>query len=182
MPNREIIQIHIGQAGVQIANACWELYCLEHGIQIDGTLYEHCNQSDESYSPFFSISGVGKAVPRVVMVDLEPTVIDEIRTGHYRHLFHPDQLLTGKEDAANNFARGKYNIGREMIDLALDKTRLVADDCNSLQGFIVFRAFGGGTGSGFTTLFLENLYSDYRKISVLEFAVYPRPKNISNNS
>nr|CAI5837848.1 unnamed protein product [Callosobruchus analis] len=55
------------------------------------------------------------------MIDLEPTVIDEIRTGYYRHLFHPDGLLTGKEDAANNYARGKYGIGREMLDLALDK-------------------------------------------------------------
>ena len=33
---RECISIHIGQAGVQIGNACWELYCLEHGISADG--------------------------------------------------------------------------------------------------------------------------------------------------
>jgi tubulin alpha len=31
---REIISIHIGQAGIQVGNACWELYCLEHGIQV----------------------------------------------------------------------------------------------------------------------------------------------------
>jgi len=30
---REVISIHIGQAGVQTGNSCWELYCLEHGIQ-----------------------------------------------------------------------------------------------------------------------------------------------------
>ena len=30
---REVISIHIGQAGVQCGNSCWELYCLEHGIQ-----------------------------------------------------------------------------------------------------------------------------------------------------
>ncbi|CAH1119678.1 unnamed protein product [Phaedon cochleariae] len=175
MPGREIVQIHIGQAGVQIANACWELYCLEHGIKVDGTLYEY-DKADTSYSPFFNVTGAGQAVPRVVMIDLEPTVIDEIRTGWYRHLFHPDQLLTGKEDAANNYARGKYGIGREMLDLALDRTRLIAEDCGHLQGFIIFRAFGGGTGGGFTSLFLENLGSDYKKTSVLEFAVFPSPK------
>ena len=37
------------------------------------------------------------------MVDLEPTVVDEVRTGTYRQLFHPEQLISGKEDAANNF-------------------------------------------------------------------------------
>ena len=36
----------------------------------------------------------------------EPTVVDEVRTGTYRQLFHPEQLISGKEDAANNFARG----------------------------------------------------------------------------
>ena len=41
-------------------------------------------------------------------MDLEPTVIDEVRTGTYRQLFHPEQLISGKEDAANNFARGHY--------------------------------------------------------------------------
>merc|ERR1711963_340652 len=35
---RECISVHVGQAGVQIGNACWELYCLEHGIQPDGTM------------------------------------------------------------------------------------------------------------------------------------------------
>ena len=48
----------------------------------------------------------------VSQVDLEPTVIDEIRTGTYRQLFHPEQLISGKEDAANNFARGHYTIGK----------------------------------------------------------------------
>ena len=38
-------------------------------------------------------------------------VLDEVRTGTYRQLFHPEQLITGKEDAANNYARGHYTIG-----------------------------------------------------------------------
>jgi hypothetical protein len=37
---REIISIHIGQAGIQLGNACWELFCIEHGIQPDGRLLE----------------------------------------------------------------------------------------------------------------------------------------------
>ena len=49
--------------------------------------------------------------------------LDEVRTGTYRQLFHPDQLITGKEDAANNYARGHYTVGKEMIDQVLDKLR-----------------------------------------------------------
>merc|ERR1711881_678021 len=66
-----------------------------------------------------SETGAGKHVPRCVFVDLEPTVVDEIRTGTYRQLFHPEQLISGKEDAANNFARGHYTIGKEIVDLVL---------------------------------------------------------------
>ena len=43
--------------------------------------------------------------------------------GTYRQLFHPDQLFTGKEDAANNYARGHYTVGKEHIDNVMDKTR-----------------------------------------------------------
>lgn len=48
---------------------------------------------------------------------------DEVRTGTYRSLFHPEQLISGKEDAANNYARGHYTVGKEQIDLVLDRIR-----------------------------------------------------------
>ena len=76
-------------------------------------------------------------------MDLEPSVIDEIRGGSYRKLWHPNQLIKyyfkfknhlfrffslyfylfliflkrGKEDAANNFARGHYTTGKDMYDI-----------------------------------------------------------------
>ncbi|KAK1876777.1 Tubulin alpha-1A chain [Dissostichus eleginoides] len=175
---RECLSIHVGQAGVQMGNACWELYCLEHGIQPDGQMPSDktIGGGDDSFNTFFSETGAGKHVPRAVFVDLEPTVIDEVRTGTYRQLFHPEQLITGKEDAANNYARGHYTIGKEIIDLVLDRTRKLADQCTGLQGFLIFHSFGGGTGSGFTSLLMERLSVDYGKKSKLEFAVYPAPQ------
>ena len=76
-PQRECISIHVGQAGVQIGNACWELYCLEHGIQPDGQMPSDKTRGggDDSFNTFFSETGAGKHVPRAVFVDLEPTVI-----------------------------------------------------------------------------------------------------------
>ncbi len=97
-------------------------------------------------------------MPRAIFVDLEPTVIgmdlflndladnydvylqqlcmrfaDEVRTGTYKQLFHPEQLITGKEDAANNYARGHYTIGKEIIDLVLDRIRRLSENCSGLQ-------------------------------------------------
>ncbi|KAJ4709722.1 Tubulin alpha chain [Melia azedarach] len=110
---------------------------------------------------------MGKHVPRAVFVDLEPTVIDEVKTGTYRQLFHPEQLISGKEDAANNFAGGHYTIGKEIVDLCLDLIRNLADNCTGLQGFLIFNAVGGGTGSGLGSLLLEHLSVDYGKKSKL---------------
>ena len=101
---------------------------------------------------------------------------DEIRTGTYRQLFHPEQLITGKEDAANNYARGHYTVGKEIVDLVLDRIRKLADQCTGLQGFLIFHSFGGGTGSGFTSLLMERLSVDYGKKSKLEFSIYPAPQ------
>ena len=126
---REVISIHIGQCGIQVGNACWELFCLEHGIQPDGQMPsdKSIGGGDDAFNTFFSETGAGKHVPRAVFLDLEPTVIDEVRTGTYRQLFHPEQLISGKEDAANNFARGHYTIGKEIVDLCLDRIRNLAD-------------------------------------------------------
>lgn len=52
-----------------------------------------------------------------------PPCVDEIRTGPYHALFHPEQLISGKEDAANNYARGHYTIGKEIIDTVLSRIR-----------------------------------------------------------
>jgi tubulin alpha len=174
---REVISLHIGQAGVQIGNSCWELYCLEHGIKPDGTTDGKSDgKRDDSFSTFFSATGSGKFVPRSVFLDLEPSVIDEVRSGTYRQLFHPEQLISGKEDAANNYARGHYTVGKEVIDLCLDRIRKLADGCSGLQGFLLFHSLGGGTGSGFGSLLLERLSVDYGKKSKLEICVYPAPQ------
>merc|ERR1712088_6147 len=79
---RECISVHVGQAGCQIGNACWELYCLEHGIQPDGQMPSDkavgkgTFSGDDSFSTFFTETGAGKHVPRAVFVDL---VLDLVR-------------------------------------------------------------------------------------------------------
>ncbi len=73
-------------------------------------------------------------------------------------------------------ARGHYTIGKEIVDLALDRIRKLADNCTGLQGFLVFNSVGGGTGSGLGSLLLERLSVDYGKKSKLGFTVYPSPQ------
>jgi tubulin alpha len=117
---REVISIHVGQAGVQIGNACCmcfliftrssvlidaqgELYTLEHGLSPEGRVLDNSpSNTDGGFSTFFSETSSGKYVPRSIYFDLEPGVIEDVRTSPYRALFHPETMVTGKEDAANN--------------------------------------------------------------------------------
>lgn len=107
---------------------------------------------------------------------------DEIRNNQYKELFRPTSLISGKEDAANNFGRGYYTIGKEMEVTVLDSMRKQAEMCSSLAGFFIFHSMGGGTGSGLTTLLMQRLASEYGKKHKLEFVIYPCPRVSSSKS
>lgn len=177
---REIISIHIGQAGVQIGNSCWELFCHEHQISLDGRSSEVLSQDETSKSTFFMETSAGIHVPRAIMIDLEPTVIDEVRKGTYSKLYNPNYLISGKEDASNNFARGRYTVGREIFDDSMDCIRKLDENCDGLQGFFIYSSVGGGTGSGHTSSIIESISRDYCKKPKLGFQIFPSP-NISTS-
>ena len=71
-------------------------------------------------------------------------------------------MISGKEDAANNFARGHYNNGKEIVDLCLDRIRKLVDKCIRLEGFLVVNA-AGRAGNGLGSLLLDRLSVDYEK-------------------
>jgi tubulin alpha len=151
---------------------------MEHGINPDGTMDNDPSpgQENSAFNTFFGETENGKHVPRAVMVDLEPTVCDSIRTGEYKSLYHPESIINGKEDAANNYARGHYTIGKDIIDTVVDKVRKMSDNCSALQGFLIFHSTGGGTGSGLGSLLLERLAVDFSRKTKMSFTITPSPQ------
>jgi tubulin alpha len=61
-----------------------------------------------------------------------------VRTGTYRQLFHPSQLITGKEDAANNYARGHYTIGKQSLNFERKKIKLKRSKIIALLMIVLF--------------------------------------------
>ena len=98
---------------------------------------------------FFAESKIKQYVPRAIYADMDSITIDDVRTGAYRQLYHPDQLISAKEDTSNNFARGFYFSGKDFAIEVMDRIRKLAEECPGLQGFIFSRSLSGGTGSGF---------------------------------
>ena len=149
---REIVNIHVGQAGVRMGHACWELFCREHNIQLDGTVsengFQELSADNTMYSSFFSGDSKGNYRPRSLFVDLEPSIIDEIRIGSHRNLFDSQCFLSEKEDASNVFYIGAYTAGASVKEDALNKIRRLTENCDNPGGFIFTHSISGGTGSG----------------------------------
>jgi len=172
---KEIVSLHVGQGGIYLGEACWELLCLDQGINGDGSKPSEnlqLNNSNTNFrNTFFSESLEGNFNPRALFIDSEPTVIDEVRYNH-PNLFRSDCFISGKEDAANIFSRG-YTIGKQNIESYLEQVRLMVESCDNFQGFMIYNATGGGTGSGVSSVLIEHLRSEYPKDCQMNVVSYP---------
>jgi len=173
---REVLSLSVGQGGIQLGNAVWAQYAEEHDVNPDGAKQDDYNPDDRQLLTFFEETQGGQIVPRNVYVDLESSVIDDVKTSAFAPMFANDFMVAGKEDAANNFARGHYTIGKENVDRVNEAVRKLADNSTNVQGFIMNHSVGGGTGSGMGALILERLAVDYRKKTKIGFEIYPSPQ------
>ncbi|KPP71524.1 tubulin beta-7 chain-like [Scleropages formosus] len=104
--------------------------------------------------------GGGKYVPRAILVDLEPGTMDSVRSGPFGQIFRPDNFVFGQSGAGNNWAKGHYTEGAELVDSVLDVVRKESESCDCLQGFQLTHSLGGGTGSGMGTLLISKIRED----------------------
>lgn len=125
---------------------------------------------------FFSEASNKKYVPRAVAVDLEPATLDAIRSGRLGGIYRPDNLIAGESGAGNNWAKGFYTEGAELMESVMDAVRREAEMADSLQGFQVAHSLGGGTGSGLGTLLLSRIREEYNDRMLSTYSVLPSPK------
>ena len=173
---REIVSIHIGQCGNQIADRYWRLILREHGLNESGMPKDGNSASANSnMEVFFHKIRDGKYVPRAVLVDLEPGVIARIESGEMAKLFDESSIVRKIPGAANNWARG-YNVeGERVIDQIMNVIDAAVEKTKSLQGFLITHSIGGGSGSGLGSLVLERLRAAYPKKKIFTFSVAPSP-------
>lgn len=173
---REIVHIQAGQAGNQIGGKFWEVVCDEHGIQADGTYAGTSELQQQRLNVYFTEASAGHYVPRSVLVDLEPGVLDSIRASPYGQIFRPDNFVFGQSGAGNNWAKGHYTEGAELVDSVMDVIRKEAESCDCVQGFQLCHSLGGGTGSGLGTLLVSRCREEFPDKMVLTFSIAPSPK------
>jgi len=173
---REIISVQVGQCGNQIGGKFWETICNEHGIGPDGVWKGDSQQQLERADVYFTEVDGKRWVPRAVLVDLEPGTMDAARASPLGKIFRPDNFVYGQNGAGNNWAKGHYTEGAELIDSVLEVVRREAESADSLQGFQLTHSLGGGTGSGMGTLLLSKMREEYPDRMLSTYSVMPSPK------
>jgi len=173
---REILHVQVGQCGNQIGTRFWETISEEHGLDGNGIYVGSADVQLEKINVYYNEGQGGKYVPRSVMVDLEPGTSEAIKMGPLGKLFKPDNFVFGQSSAGNNWAKGHYTEGAEMVDQAMEVIRKEAEGCDCLQGFQITHSLGGGTGSGMGTLLLSKIREEFPDRIMQTFSVIPSPK------
>lgn len=173
---REIVHLQVGQCGNQIGSKFWEVISEEHGITPTGTYNGDSELQLERIQVYYNQAAGGHYVPRAVLVDLEPGTMDAIKSGVYGKIFRPDNFVYGQSGAGNNWAKGHYTEGAELVDVIMDVVRRESENCDCLQGFQLTHSIGGGTGSGMGTLLISKIRDEYPDRIMNTFSVVPSPK------
>jgi len=198
---REIICLQVGQAGNQVGSRFWESVFAEHKLNKKGREkqesaegandgFDPCLHGDKIDVYFKEQNGrgpdhnreqkrkkrSGKWIPRAVMVDLEPGTLDVVTASAVGKAFKPDNFVFGNSGAGNNWAKGHYTEGAEIVEQAIDVVRKEAEGSGHVQGFQIAHSLGGGTGSGLGTLLLLKIRDAYPDRLTKTWSIYPSPK------
>ncbi|KAB5596124.1 hypothetical protein CTheo_396 [Ceratobasidium theobromae] len=148
--------------------------CAEHGINKDGILEEWATEGGDRKDVFFYQADDEHYIPRAILIDLEPRVINTILTGPYRDLYNPENIFLSKEGggAGNNWANG-YASGERCYEEVMEMIDREAEGSDSLEGFMIMHSIAGGTGSGMGSFLLERLNDKFPKKLLQTYSVFP---------
>uniref|UniRef100_A0A452UX76 Tubulin/FtsZ GTPase domain-containing protein n=1 Tax=Ursus maritimus TaxID=29073 RepID=A0A452UX76_URSMA len=119
---REIVHIQAGQCGNQIG--------AKVGPEGADPALSVIPLPAARLSPAVFPTG-NKYVPRAILVDLEPGTMDSVRSGPFGQIFRPDNFVFGQSGAGNNWAKGHYTEGAELVDSVLDVVRKESESSRS---------------------------------------------------
>lgn len=130
---------------------------------------------------FFYQSDDTRYIPRAILIDLEPRVINSIMTGTYAKIFNPENIYVSPHGggAGNNWAAG-YQAGESILDDLMDMLDREADGSDSLEGFMLLHSIAGGTGSGIGSFLLENINDRFPKKLIQTYSVFPESQQVSD--
>ncbi|KAL3314076.1 Tubulin gamma-1 chain [Cichlidogyrus casuarinus] len=187
-----IITLQLGQCGNQskyrllliivlVGMEFWKQLCAEHGISASGILEKTCDDFHDNSNVFFYQADDSHYIPRAVLIDLEPRVINNILSSPYSMLYNRENIYVSKDGggAGNNWAAG-YSRGESLEEEIFDMIDREVEGCDNLEGFFFLHSIAGGTGSGMGSAILEKLSSKFPKKITQTFSVFPNLEESSD--
>lgn len=178
---REMITLQLGQCGNQIGFEFWKKICAEHGISPDGLSEVVAKQTDkENFEEndrkdvFFYQADDNHYIPRAILIDLEPRVINTIKNTGFGKLYNPENIFLHKDGggAGNVWVNG-HTCGKKIEETLFDIIEREAEGSDSLEGFLLCHSIAGGTGSGLGSFMLEKLADRFPKKLIQTYSVFP---------
>eukprot|EP00003_Mantamonas_plastica_P007000 TRINITY_DN157_c0_g2_i1.p1 TRINITY_DN157_c0_g2~~TRINITY_DN157_c0_g2_i1.p1 ORF type:complete len:401 (-),score=143.86 TRINITY_DN157_c0_g2_i1:313-1515(-) len=178
---REIITLQVGQCGNQIGMEFWKRLCSEHGIDENGMLEDFATDGTDRKDVFFYQADDEHYIPRALLLDLEPGVINRIQTSPYANLYNPENIFISEDGggAGNIWASGFAKAEKVSEDI-MEMIDREAEGSDSLESFSLAHSVAGGTGSGMGSYLLECLNDRYPKKLVTSYSVHPN-MNVSSD-
>lgn len=132
------------------------------------------NDANDRKDVFFYQADDNHYIPRAVLIDLEPRVINTVMSSPYSKLYNPENIYLHKDGggAGNNWAVGHSKgdlLGEEIFEIIERE----ADGSDSLEGFVLCHSIAGGTGSGMGSNMLEKLTDRFPKKLIQTYSVFP---------
>ncbi|KAL4949986.1 tubulin-domain-containing protein [Aspergillus filifer] len=160
--------------GCAVGSQFWQQLCLEHGISQDGNLEEFATEGGDRKDVFFYQSDDTRYIPRAILLDLEPRVLNGIQSGPYKNIYNPENFFIGQQGigAGNNWGAG-YAAGEVVQEEVFDMIDREADGSDSLEGFMFLHSIAGGTGSGLGSFILERMNDRFPKKLIQTYSVFP---------
>ncbi|KAL1592851.1 gamma-tubulin [Paraconiothyrium brasiliense] len=169
-PKKPLVRQKVESVGQQF----WQQLCQEHGINRDGNLEDFATEGGDRKDVFFYQSDDTRYIPRAILLDLEPRVLNSIQSSAYKNIYNPENFYIHKEGtgAGNNWGAG-YSMGEQVQEEILDMIDREADGSDSLEGFMLLHSIAGGTGSGLGSFMLERLNDRFPKKLIQTYSVFP---------
>ena len=127
-----------------MGTAFWQTLNTEHGLDLTGRFCGGSDSQRDKINVFYTESSEEKFVPRAVLVDLEPGPLERLRAGPLGEIFRPDNFVFSQSGAGNNWARGHYSEGGELIERVSDIIRSHWAGLGWALLSVCFQARGGG--------------------------------------
>src|SRR3970282_343403 len=183
LPPAPVLMICFGHFGIGLGAESYRRLLLEVGAD---PLKPTLNRKDESrvlkrygstilrFSPSYGAGNI-PLIPRALLVDLDPRAANLILQS-YPDLFalRDQHVIHGAGGAARNWAEGKTRFLEEMKTKVDIKKQLSAISPEPVRGYVVPFAMGGGTGSSFSSAFIEYIKTNTKEhATIATFGLMP---------